>query len=71
MDGAFPIVAGRGDEARSGGSGPDSRAPKPEIHKARDMRLPDLHIDRAQIEIEELSILTARSLDVYRLTLAS
>jgi error-prone DNA polymerase len=47
---AFPMVAGRGDEARSGGSGGDSREPKQPISKPRDMYVPDLHIDTLKVK---------------------
>lgn len=45
LHGVFPLRARRGDEAKAGGSGPDSRDPKPPIIKPRDMDEPDLHID--------------------------
>ena len=41
-------IAGRGDEAKHGGSGLDSREPKPPI-KPRDMYEPDLHIDTLKV----------------------
>jgi error-prone DNA polymerase len=44
-DGAFPLPHGRGNEAWSGGSGPDPRDEPPRGVKARDMFVPDLHID--------------------------
>jgi error-prone DNA polymerase len=44
LDQAFPLVSGRGDEAKGGGSGPDSRDPKP-VARPRDIYIPDLHID--------------------------
>lgn len=47
-DAAFPLVPGRGDEAKHGGSGSDSREPKP-ITKPRDMYVPDLHIDTLKL----------------------
>jgi error-prone DNA polymerase len=47
----FPLVSGRGDEAKGGGSGPDSREPKqPPVHKPRDMYEPDLHIDTIKVK---------------------
>ena len=48
-DGAFPLVTGRGDEAKHGGSGLDSREPKGPVSKPRDMYEPDLHIDSLKI----------------------
>ena len=44
----FPLTAGRGDDAKRGGGGLDSRVPKPPI-KPRDMYQPDLHIDSLKI----------------------
>jgi error-prone DNA polymerase len=49
LDRAFPLAAGRGDEAKHGGSGSDSREPKP-INKPRDMYTPDLHIDTIKLK---------------------
>jgi error-prone DNA polymerase len=49
VDAAFPLTAGRGDEARTGGSGLDSREPKP-IARPRDMYEPDLHIDTLKVQ---------------------
>jgi error-prone DNA polymerase len=45
---AFPLSAGRGDDAKHGGSGLDSREPKPPI-KPRDNYEPDLHIDTLKV----------------------
>ncbi len=42
---AFPLPHGRGDDARSGGAGPDPQDKPPRGVKARDMFVPDLHID--------------------------
>jgi error-prone DNA polymerase len=50
LDAAFPLRAGRGDEAKTGGSGGDSREPKPPISKPRDMYVPDLHIDTLTVK---------------------
>ena len=50
LDVAFPLAAGRGDEARTGGSGGDSREPKPPIARPRDMYVPDLHIDTLKVK---------------------
>ena len=44
-DTPFPLPHGRGDKARSGGSGPDPRDKAPRGVKARDIYVPDLHID--------------------------
>jgi error-prone DNA polymerase len=48
LDAGFPLVPGRGDEAKHGGSGSDSE-PKP-IPKPRDMYVPDLHIDTLKLK---------------------
>jgi error-prone DNA polymerase len=45
----FPLVPGRGDEAKHGGHGPDSRDPRP-VTKPRDMYEPDLHIDTIKLK---------------------
>ena len=50
LEGSFPLTAGRGDEAKHGGSGGDSREPKPPIAKPRDMYVPDLHIDTLKLK---------------------
>ena len=48
-DGAFPLQKGRGDEFSRGG-GPDSRDnPKPGV-PARDIYIPDLHIDTLKVK---------------------
>jgi error-prone DNA polymerase len=44
-EGTFPLPHGRGDEARSGGSRPDPRDGPPRGVRARDIYVPDLHID--------------------------
>jgi error-prone DNA polymerase len=49
LDTAFPLVPGRGDEAKHGGHGPDSRDPRP-IAKPRDMYVSDLHIDTIKLK---------------------
>ena len=48
LEDGFPLTAGRGDDAKRGGSGLDSREPKPPI-KPRDMYEPDPHIDSLKI----------------------
>jgi error-prone DNA polymerase len=50
LDLQFPVPAGRGDEARYGGGGLDSRVPKPTIPTPRDIYVPDLHIDRLSVK---------------------
>lgn len=45
LDGEFPLQSGRGDEAKHGGSGPDSREAKKPVQKPRDIYIHDLHID--------------------------
>ena len=57
-DAPFPAALSRGDEAKGGGSGPDSRAPRP-ITRPRDMYEPDLHIDTPEAEGEEFSVMSA------------
>jgi error-prone DNA polymerase len=49
LDATFPLVAGRGDEARHGG-GSDSREGKPLQPKPRDIYVPDLHIDTLKLK---------------------
>jgi error-prone DNA polymerase len=49
LDGVFPLQAGRGDEAKGGGSGTDSRDPKAPIIKPRDMYVPDHRIDTLKV----------------------
>ncbi len=48
LEDGFPLTAGRGDDAKRGGSGLDSRERKPPI-KPRDMYEPDLHIDTLKV----------------------
>ncbi|MDI4234909.1 hypothetical protein OZ411_19065 [Bradyrhizobium sp. Arg237L] len=50
LDGAFPLQNGRGDDVKGGGSGPDSRKPRPPIIRRRDMYEPDLHIDTLKVK---------------------
>ena len=49
IEDAFPLPAGRADDAKRGGSGEDSRDPKP-IARPRDMYEPDLHIDTLKVK---------------------
>lgn len=44
------MVSGRGDEAKTGDSGGDSREPKQPITKPRNMYVPDLHIDTLKVK---------------------
>jgi error-prone DNA polymerase len=48
LDDAFPLVPGRGDEAKHGGHGPDTRDPRP-VTKPRDIYIPDLHTDTIKL----------------------
>jgi error-prone DNA polymerase len=50
LDAPFPLMAGRGDEARHCGGGPDSREGKPLQPKPRDIHVPDLHIDTLKLK---------------------
>ena len=45
----FQLAPGRGDEAKGGGGGPDSRDPKPVV-RPRDIYVPDLHIDTLKLK---------------------
>jgi error-prone DNA polymerase len=49
LDQAFPLAPGRGDEAKHGGHGLDSREHKP-LTKPRDIYVPDLHIDTLKVK---------------------
>jgi error-prone DNA polymerase len=49
MDQDFTISTGRGDEAKHGGSGLDPRE-QPALRKARDIYVPDLHIDTLTVK---------------------
>jgi error-prone DNA polymerase len=46
----FPLKVGRGDEAKYGSSGLDSREAKHPIIQPRDMYTPDLHIDTIKVK---------------------
>ena len=50
IDDAFPLASGRGDEAKHGGHGLDSREPKVPPIKPRDMYEPDFHIDALTVK---------------------
>ncbi len=50
IDAAFPLPAGRGDEARHGGGGGDSRDAKPLKTAPPDMYVLDLHIDSLKVK---------------------
>jgi error-prone DNA polymerase len=49
-DEAFMLPAGRGDEAKHGGSGLDSREPKLPTIRPRDIYVPDMHIDTLKVK---------------------
>jgi error-prone DNA polymerase len=49
LDTTFHLKPGRGDEARQGGHGPDSREAKALTVRPRDMYEPDLHIDTLKV----------------------
>jgi error-prone DNA polymerase len=49
LEGPFPLRAARGDEARTGGSGLDSREPKPLV-RPRDLYEPDLRIKTLKVK---------------------
>jgi error-prone DNA polymerase len=49
LDAPFPLTPGRGDEAKHGGHGPDSREARP-VAKPRDIHVPDLHIDTIKLK---------------------
>ena len=44
-DAPFPLPHGRGDEFARGSSSPDPRDGQAQMPKARDIYIPDLHID--------------------------
>ena len=50
LDATFPLTPGRGDEAKHGGHGPDSREKKTLQVTPRDMYEPDLHIDTLKVK---------------------
>jgi error-prone DNA polymerase len=49
LDAPFPLVPGRGDEAKHGG-GPDARDAPALRPKPRDIYVPDLHIDTLKLK---------------------
>jgi error-prone DNA polymerase len=49
LEDTFPVHSGRGDNTKQGGSGEDSRDPKP-ISRPRDMYEPDLHVDTLKVK---------------------
>jgi hypothetical protein len=53
LDAAFPLKAGRGDEAKPGGSGLDSPQPKQPIIQPRDMYTPDFHTDKLKVKARD------------------
>jgi error-prone DNA polymerase len=50
---SFPLPHGRGDQARNGGSGPDPRELPPKGLRARDISIPDLHIDTIKVKTRD------------------
>jgi error-prone DNA polymerase len=50
INAAFPLPAGRGDEAKQGGGSIDSHDAKPLKTVPRDMYVPDLHIDTLKLK---------------------
>src|ERR1019366_5413623 len=50
LSATFPLTPGRGDEAKHGGHGPDSRERKTLQVTPRDMYEPDLHIDTLKVK---------------------
>jgi error-prone DNA polymerase len=50
LDAPFPLMAGRGDEARHGGGGPDNREGKPLQATTQAIYVPDLHIDTLKLK---------------------
>ena len=49
----FPLPSGRGDEARTGGGGVDSREKVGAAPRARDIYVPDLHIDSLRVKTRD------------------
>jgi error-prone DNA polymerase len=52
-DAAFPLPHGRGDEFHHGGPGIDPRSLPPKGVKARDIYIPDLHIDTIKVKARD------------------
>jgi error-prone DNA polymerase len=50
VSGLHALMPGRGDEARHGGGGPDSREGKPLQPKPQDIYVPDLDIDTLKLK---------------------
>lgn len=50
VDTAFLLPTGRGDEAKAGGSAPDSREPKQPIANPHNMYTPYLHIEMLKVK---------------------
>lgn len=50
---SFPLPHGRGDEARSGGSGPDPRELPPKAFRGRDLVDPHRHIDEIEVKTRD------------------
>jgi len=49
----FPLPHGRGDEAHSGGHGPDQRKLPPKGLRTRDIYVPDLHINSLRVKTRD------------------
>jgi len=49
----FPLPHGRGDEFHHGSPGIDPRSLPPKVPKARDIYVPDLHIDRIRVKTRD------------------
>jgi error-prone DNA polymerase len=54
LDAEFPLQAGRGDQAKHGGRGLDSRKPKSAVPTPRDINVPDLHINTLKMKTRNI-----------------
>jgi error-prone DNA polymerase len=52
-DDSFPLPHGRGDEFHHGSPGIDPRSLPPKLPKARDIYVPDLHIDSIKVKTRD------------------
>jgi error-prone DNA polymerase len=52
-DAPFPLPHGRGDEFHHGPNGPDPREGRPPGVRARDIYVPDLHIDTLKMKTRD------------------
>jgi error-prone DNA polymerase len=60
-DGGFPLPHGRGDQIRDGGSfGPDQWDLPPWGLRARDIYIPDPHIDTIKMKTRDFSATTSK-----------